>query len=100
MNVLGKLAFGALKAYARVAPTQRGGYRMVRLARRLISRSQWRGAFVAPGRVTLTLDLSTYPDCCMACGLYESDTLKLLRKVLRAGMHFVDCGANIGYFTL
>ena len=100
MNVLGKLAFGALKAYARVAPTQRGGYRMVRLARRLIPRSQWRGRFTAPGPVSLMLDLSTYPDCCMACGLYESDTLKVLRRLLRPRMHFVDCGANIGYFTL
>jgi FkbM family methyltransferase len=24
----------------------------------------------------------------------------MLRKLLRQGMHFVDCGANIGYFTL
>ena len=96
MNVLGRLALGALKAYARVAPTQRGGYRMVRVARRLIPRSQWRGAFVAPGPVTLTLDLSTYPDCCMACGLYESDTLKVLRKLLRAGANRVVSPYQIG----
>jgi FkbM family methyltransferase len=100
MNVLGRVAMGALKAYARVAPTQRGGYRLARLARRFVPRAQWTGNFVAPGPVTLNLDLATYPDCCMACGLYESDTLKVLRKLLRPGMHFLDCGANIGYFTL
>jgi FkbM family methyltransferase len=100
MNVLGRLAFGTLKAYARVAPTQRGGYRLVRMARRLIPRRQWQGRFNAPGAVALDLDLSTYPDCCMACGLYELDTLRVIRRLLRPGMHFVDVGANIGYFTL
>jgi FkbM family methyltransferase len=48
----------------------------------------------------LNLDLSTYPDCCMAVGLYELDTVRLVRRLLQAGDHFVDCGANIGYFTL
>ena len=98
MNFLGRLAMGTLKAYARVTPTQRGGYRLARLARRFAR--PWRGPVTALGPVTLTLDLGTYPDCCMACGLYELDTLRVLRKLLRPGMHFVDCGANIGYFTL
>jgi FkbM family methyltransferase len=98
MNFLGRLAMGTLKAYARVTPTQRGGYRLARVARRLAR--PWQGPVTAPGRITLTLDLGTYPDCCMACGLYELDTLRVLRKLLRPGMHFVDCGANIGYFTL
>ena len=100
MNFLGRLAFGALRAYARVTPTQRGGYRLVRIGRRFVSPDLWRGSFATPGPATLQLDLSTYPDCCMACGLYELDTLRVLRRLLRRGMHFVDCGANIGYFTV
>ena len=100
MNLLGRRAFGALRAYSRVTPTQRGGYRLVRMGRRFVSPELWRGPFAIPGPATLQLDLSTYPDCCMACGLYELDTLRVLRRLLRPGMHFVDCGANIGYFTI
>jgi FkbM family methyltransferase len=100
MKVLGAMALGAVRAYARVAPTQRGGYRLARLARRFVPRSGWNGAFEVPGGARLDLDLGTYPDCCMAVGIYELDTLRLIRRLLRPGDHFVDCGANIGYFTL
>lgn len=97
MNFLGQVAMGTLRAYSYVAPTERGGYRLARAARRFVK--PWQGPFTAPGPITLTLDLSTYPDCCMACGLFELDTLRVLRRLLRPGMHLVDCGANIGYFT-
>lgn len=89
---------GLLKVYARVAPTERGGYRLVKLARRFMP--DWRGRFSTPDHITLDLDLGTYPDCCMAFGLYELDTYRLLRRLLKPGMRFIDCGANIGYFTL
>jgi FkbM family methyltransferase len=100
MGPLGRLALAALRGYSWVAPTQRGGYRLVRLGRKFVPREQWRGTFVTPDASRLDLDLSTYPDCCMAVGLYELDTLRLIRRVLRRGDHFVDCGANLGYFTL
>ncbi|HEY7119583.1 MAG TPA: FkbM family methyltransferase [Tepidisphaeraceae bacterium] len=100
MSFLGRIALGSLRAYSRVAPTQRGGYRLARLARRFVPRRQWSGQFASPGDVRLDLDLATYPDCCMAVGLYELDTLRLIRRLLRPGQHLVDCGANIGYFTL
>jgi FkbM family methyltransferase len=100
LNLLGRLAFGALRAYSQITPTQRGAYRLVRIGRRFVRPSFWRGPFTTPGPATLHLDLSTYPDCCMACGLYELDTLRVLRRLLRPGMHFVDCGANIGYFAI
>jgi FkbM family methyltransferase len=100
MNALGALALGALRGYSRVAPTQRGGYRLARLVRRLVPREQWSGQFSIPGGASFELDLATYPDCCMAVGLYELDTLRLLRRLLKPGHHFVDCGANIGYFTI
>src|SRR4051812_40042177 len=100
MGVIGRLALAALRGYARVAPTQRGGDRVVRVGRRLVPRAEWRGTFETPDHTRLELDLATYPDCCMAVGLYELDTLRLIRRVLRPGDHFVDCGANIGYVTL
>lgn len=36
----------------------------------------------------------------MAYGLYELDSIRLIRSLLRPGDHFVDCGANVGYVTL
>ena len=99
MKRLGAWALSTLRGYARVTPTQRGGYRLARLARRLVPREAWRGSYPIPGGARFELDLSTYPDCCMAVGIYELDTLRLLRRLLRTGDHFVDCGANIGYFS-
>lgn len=92
--------FGALKAYSRVAPTGRGGFRLARLARRTIPKEHWQGSFHTPDGLRLRLDLGTYPDCCMALGLYELDTARVIRRLLDPGGWFVDCGANIGYFTL
>jgi FkbM family methyltransferase len=100
MSSLGNIALAVLRGYSRVAPTQRGGYRLARMARSMLPRDRWKSAFIAPGGLKLNLDLGTYPDCCMAVGLYELDTARLLRRILRPGDHFVDCGANIGYFTL
>jgi FkbM family methyltransferase len=99
MSPIGAMALGALRAYSRITPTQRGGYRLVRAARVLLPRRQWAGRFPIPGGAAFDLDLATYPDCCMAVGIYELDTLRLLRSLLKPGDHFVDCGANIGYFT-
>jgi len=48
----------------------------------------------------MQLDLGVYPDCCMAYGLFEIETTRLVRRLLKPGMHFVDGGANLGYFTL
>src|SRR5258706_11352904 len=36
----------------------------------------------------------------MAVGLYELDTARTIRRLLKAGSHFVDVGATLGYFTL
>lgn len=89
-----------LKLYARIAPTERGGYRLVCAARRLVPRGEWQGSFAGPGGIALNLDLATYPDCCMAVGLYELDTYRTLRQLLPAGTAFLDVGANLGYFSL
>jgi FkbM family methyltransferase len=90
----------AMRTYSRLTPTERGGYRLARLARRFVDRDRWQGKFTTPEGLIFSLDLAAYPDCCMALGLYELDTVRLLKRVLRPGMWFADCGANIGYFTL
>lgn len=100
MNPLARFIFATLGEYSRIAPSQAGGYRLVRVARRALPRSQWKGRFTTPDDLKLDLDLGTYPDCCMAVGLYEIDTYRLLRARLKPGAWFVDCGANLGYFTL
>ena len=86
--------------YSRIAPTQRGGYRLARLARRFRPKERWAARYHTPLGPLLDLDIGTYPDCCMAYGLYELTTVRLIRRMLSPGDHFVDAGANIGYFTL
>jgi FkbM family methyltransferase len=99
-QLISKALEAGLRGYSRVAPTGRGVYRLVRLARRFRPREQWRQVFRTPDGLLLDLDLGIYPDCCMAFGLYELDTARMIRQLLRPGDHFVDGGANIGYFTL
>jgi len=100
MNALGRLALGTLKGYSRIAPTERGGYRLARMARSFVPESQRQGIFQTPDGLRLNLDLRTYPDINMAVGLYELDTYRLIRRLLKPGSWFVDVGANLGYFTL
>lgn len=91
---------GLLGTYSRIAPTGRGGYRLSRFARSLLPSQRRSGEFVTRDGLVLKLDLATYPDCAMAFGLYELETARLIRQTLRPGDHFVDGGANLGYFTL
>ena len=100
MTPIARAIFGAVALYARLAPTERGGYALARFARRFIPRSQWNSTFTTPNGIRLDLDLATYPDCCMAMGLYELDTMRILRRLLSPGKWFIDGGANLGYFTL
>lgn len=100
VSPIGALAEALLRGYTRIAPTERGGYRLVRLVRRFRSPNARRGIFKTPDGLRLELDLDVYPDCSMAYGLYELDTARTLRQILRPGDHVVDGGANIGYFSL
>jgi FkbM family methyltransferase len=100
MNFLARLAMGTLKGYSRIAPTERGGYRLARLARAFVPESQRNGIFQTPDGLRLNLDLRTYPDVAMAVGLYELDTARLIHRLLKPNSSFVDVGANLGYFTL
>jgi FkbM family methyltransferase len=86
--------------YSHLAPTNRGAFAVARWARKSLPREKWNDVFTTPGGLKLRLDLATYPDCNLALGLYETESIRLLGKLLKPGGHFVDCGANIGYFTL
>jgi len=99
MSFAAAVVKSALRGYSRVAWSGRGGYPLVRRLRRCIPQRQWRSVFTTPDGIHLELDLATYPDCCMAFGLYELDTARWFRRLLRPGDHFVDGGANIGYFS-
>ncbi|HVT88237.1 MAG TPA: FkbM family methyltransferase [Tepidisphaeraceae bacterium] len=99
MGLLAQPMLVAAGAYSRLAPTERGGYHLARFVRRFVAPDKWRGRFTTPDAFVLDLDLATYPDCCMAIGVYERDTHRQLRKLLKRGSWFVDGGANIGYFS-
>ncbi len=86
--------------HARLSPTGRGGFAVARWARSDIPRDRWDGRFTPLPGVTLDLDLATYPDCCMATGSYELETRRTLARLLQPGGHLVDCGANLGFFTV
>ncbi|MBG9389064.1 FkbM family methyltransferase [Caenimonas aquaedulcis] len=94
------LASRLLQAYATVTPTGRGAYRLLRAARRLYPREARKGRFALPRGARMELDLDAYPDCTMAFGLYEVETARAVRALLRPGDVFVDAGANVGYFSL
>lgn len=87
-----------MRTYANWAPAGRGAYPLLRQVLKLSPATP--GQYTTPAGVCLTLDTTTYPDDAMAFGLYELDTLRLVRRILTPGSHFVDGGANIGYFTL
>jgi FkbM family methyltransferase len=89
-----------VRAYSRVAPFEKGTFRLARFARSSRQPEHWHGWLETPDNLKLKLDLSTYPDVSMAYGLYELDSIRTIRALLKAGDHFIDCGANIGYVTL
>jgi FkbM family methyltransferase len=64
-----------------------------------VPKHRWQGVFDIGDNIRLDLDLATYPDVAMAGRVYELDTQRLLRQLLRPGITFLDGGANLGYFT-
>jgi FkbM family methyltransferase len=99
-SAIRRFALALGRSWAMSTPTERGGYRLARALRRMIPRDEWSDLFeVAPG-CRIRLDIAGYPDCSMAIGAYELDTVRLVRRILRPGDHFIDVGANIGYITL
>ena len=86
--------------YSKIALSERGSYRLARMVRKLRKQDQWQDRFKNPDGFELDLNFGVYPDICMAYGLYELTTIRLMKRVLKPGDHFVDAGANIGYLSL
>ena len=92
-------AMRLLRAAAPAWPSHRGWFRLARLARDRVPAGHRQGVFTTAMNTRLRLDLNDYPDFSMAPGVYERSTVRLVQKLLKPGMHLVDCGANLGYFT-
>lgn len=69
-----------------------------RLLRRLVPAQGIRSARVHGYR--MELDLGEHIQRMIYLGAYERHETRWIRRQLRAGMTFVDIGANVGYFTL
>jgi len=80
---------------AQLRPIQFRGKGM--LAELVLPRTGERDALVFGSR--FSLDLSDYIQRHMYAGSFERDESKIVRQILRAGMTFVDVGANVGYYT-
>jgi FkbM family methyltransferase len=89
-----------LGLFSVLSPTGRGGFRIVRALHPQCGKPQSSREVTLPNGGLLNLNLGDYPDCTMAFGLYELETVRAIRKLLRPGDTFVDGGANIGYFSL
>ena len=100
MPMSATLSSALLNLQRRLSPTGRGSYALARSARQAVARDQWQGRFRTPFGAMMELDLATYPDVSMAYGVYELETVRLIRRILKPGMWFVDGGANVGYFSL
>ncbi len=94
----GPLSMRILKGIAPLWPSHRGWFRVAKFMRNRVKPSDRKGIFTTSMGTKLALDLNDYPDFSMAAGVYERSTVLLLQKLLKPGMHFVDCGANLGYF--
>jgi len=95
----GPLSMRILSGIAPLWPSHRGWFRVAKFMRNRVKPSDRKGIFTTSMGTKLALDLNDYPDFSMAAGVYERSTVLLLQKLLKPGMHFVDCGANLGYFT-
>jgi FkbM family methyltransferase len=58
------------------------------------------GARVLPGGATMACEFSIDYDCMVYLGQEEEAELRTLLRILRPGDRFIDCGANIGLWSL
>jgi FkbM family methyltransferase len=99
MELFKRLLRGAVRTYVQKSPIVRGQGRIVHGWRAL-----WKGehalATIAPG-LRMNLDLSDLVQReIYFAGVIEADLVGFMREFLVPGMHVVDAGANVGFFTL
>lgn len=92
-------AAALLAALLRSTGPFRGKWRLVRLWARLVDTKAPR-VRVLPGGGEVLCDLSIPYEAVVWLGKEEQRELEILHRLLRPGDVFVDCGANIGIWTL
>jgi FkbM family methyltransferase len=88
-----------LAALLRSTGPFRGKWRLVRVWTRLVDAKAPR-ARVLPGGGKVLCDLSIPYEAVVWLGKEEQRELEILHRLLRSGDVFVDCGANVGIWTL
>jgi FkbM family methyltransferase len=89
----------ALAALLRSTGPFRGKWRLVRAWTRLVDAKAPR-VRVLPGGGEVLCDLSIPYEAVVWLGKEEQQELEILHRLLRPGDVFVDCGANVGIWTL
>lgn len=91
-----------LRRFTQVLAAAPWGERWLRLARRVLPRSSERILVEDfDGDLAITLDLNEHMQSVIFWGgIYSRDLARLLNRLLRPGMTFVDVGANVGEITL
>lgn len=84
--------------FLRVAPPFKGRERVIR--RWLKRRRAGHRLRVLPGGAKIKCDMSIPYESMVWLGKEEEEDLAAVRRLLRPGETFVDCGANIGLWTL
>ncbi|MBI1336451.1 MAG: FkbM family methyltransferase [Phycisphaera sp.] len=99
MGLVSAIVESSVRGCAALARTSRCSLVLCEWARNRRPRHKWHNIYNTPvGK--LELDTATYPDLCMAYGFYKVEVSRFIRRTLHKGDHFVDGGANLGYFTL
>lgn len=90
----------ALRAIRHVAPSDRFLWPAARIA---LAKRDGRGTeslLPTADGFQMRLRLGQYPDGAMYFGVFEVQTIRLIKSILKPGDRAVDVGANIGYMTL
>ena len=94
------LIFQLVRAYTLHFPYQRGKGRLVRSLHQVVGTPPPVTAQLSPHQLIMKLDLADHVQRDIFYGVYETDVLKVFTRYLKPDGIFVDCGANIGLFTL
>lgn len=89
-----------VQAYTLYSPYERGKGRLVRSLHKVINASSPITAKLPQYQLRMKLDLTDHVQRDIFYGIYEKDVFAVFNRYLKPGAVFVDCGANVGLFTL